>query len=222
MAGEGLTLYYHPFASFCQKVLIALYENGVAFRPHLVDLGDAEARAAFLAIWPIGRVPVLHDADRDRLVPESSAIIEYLDLARPGPVRMVPADPEAALEVRLADRFYDAYVHEPMQKIVTDSLRPTGRADPHGVEEARATLATAYRMLESAMARRTWATGAAFGMADCAAAPALFYANWVQPIAPEHPALAAYLGRLRARPSFARVVEEARPYRRLFPAERRA
>jgi glutathione S-transferase len=135
---------------------------------------------------------------------------------------MIPADPEAALAVRLADRFYDAHVHQPMQKIVADSLRPPGRADPHGVEEARATLVTAYRMLDADMAGRPWAAGEAFGLADCAAAPALFYANWVQPIAPEHPALAAYLARLRARPSFARVVEEARPYRHLFPAERRA
>ena len=135
---------------------------------------------------------------------------------------MVPEDPEVALAVRTADRFYDAYVHEPMQKIVVDNIRPAGRGDPHGVEEARATLATAYGMIEADMAERIWAAGEEFSMADCAAAPALFYANWVQPLAPEHPNVAAYLVRLRARPSFARVVEEARPYRHLFPAERRA
>jgi glutathione S-transferase len=218
----GLTLYYHPFASFCQKVLIALYENAVPFRPHLVDLGDPGARAAFTAIWPIGRFPVLHDAARDRLVPESSSIIEYLDLAHPGPVRLLPEDPDTALRVRLADRIWDGYVHQPMQRIVADTIRPPGRADPHGVEEARATLATAYRMLDAELAVRRWAVGEDFTMADCAAAPALFYANWVQPLAPEHPNLAGYLARLRQRPSFARVVEEARPYRNLFPAERRA
>src|SRR5687767_8838567 len=138
-----LTLHYHPFASFCQKVLIALYENDVAF-PHLVDLGDAEARAAFLALWPIGRFPVLEDAGR--LVPESSIIIEHLALHHPGPVALVPADADAALQVRLADRFYDAYVHEPMQKIVADTLRAPGRGDPQGVEDARALLDRAYGM----------------------------------------------------------------------------
>jgi glutathione S-transferase len=218
----ALTLYYHPFASFCQKVLIALYERDVPFRPHLVDLGDPEARAAFLAIWPIGKLPVLHDAAADRPVPESSSIIEYLDRAHPGPAPLVPEEPDTALRVRMADRFYDSYVHEPMQKIVTDTIRPPGRSDPHGVEEARATLATAYGMIEAEMAGRTWAAGEDFTMADCAAAPALFYANWVQPLAPGHPAVAGYLARLRARPAFARVVEEARPYRHLFPAERRA
>ena len=221
MTDASLTLYYHPFASFCQKVLIALYENGVPFRPHLVDLGDPEARAAFLAIWPIGKFPVLRDAARDRLLPESSIIIEYLALRHPGPLPLVPEDPDAALRVRLADRFYDSYVHEPMQKIVADTLRPPGRGDPQGVEDARALLATAYGMIEAEMGGRTWAVGEDFTMADCAAAPALFYANWVQPLA-GHPNVAAYLARLRARPSFARVVEEARPYRHLFPAERRA
>jgi glutathione S-transferase len=223
MAGDAtLTLYYHPFASFCQKVLIALYENAVPFRPHLVDLGDPKARAAFLALWPIGKFPVLHDATADWLVAESSSIIEYLDLAYAGAVRLVPEDPHAALRVRMADRFYDSYVHEPMQKIVTDTIRPPGRGDPHGVEEARTQVATAYRMIEAEIAGRTWAIGEDFTLADCAAAPALFYANWVQPLAPEYPAVAAYLARLRGRPSFARVVEEARPYRHLFPAERRA
>ena len=164
---------------------------------------------------------MLHDADADRLVPELSSIIEYLALHRPGPVALLPQDPDAALRVRLADRFYDSYVHEPMQKIVTDTLRPPGRGDPQGVEEARALLATAYGMIEAEMAGRTWATGEDFTMADCAAAPALFYANWVAPVA-DHPGVAAYLARLRARPSFARVVEEARPYRHLFPAKRLA
>ena len=217
---EQPTLHYHPFASFCQKVLIALYEKAVPFRPNLVDLGDPEERAALQRIWPFGKFPVLEDAGR--IVAESSSIIEYLDLRHPQAPRMVPEDPAAALAVRTADRFYDTYVHLPMQKIVTDCIRPEGRADPQGVEEARATLATAYAMIEAEAGAREWAAGDRFSMADCAAAPALFYANWVQPLMPEYPAAAAYLARLRARPSVARVVEEARPYRHLFPAERRA
>lgn len=217
---EQPTLHYHPFASFCQKVLIALYEKAVPFRPNLVDLGDPEERAALQRIWPFGKFPVLEDAGR--IVAESSSIIEYLDLRHPQAPRMVPEDPAAALAVRTADRFYDTYVHLPMQKIVTDCIRPEGRTDPQGVEEARATLATAYAMIEAEAGAREWAAGDRFGMADCAAAPALFYANWVQPLMPEYPAAAAYLARLRARPSVARVVEEARPYRHLFPAERRA
>ncbi|HPG21846.1 MAG TPA: glutathione S-transferase family protein [Amaricoccus sp.] len=217
---EQPTLHYHPFASFCQKVLIALYEKAVPFRPNLVDLGDPEQRAALQRIWPFGKFPVLEDAGR--IVAESSSIIEYLDLRHPQAPRMVPEDPAAALAVRTADRFYDTYVHLPMQKIVTDCIRPEGRTDPQGVEEARATLATAYAMIEAEAGAREWAAGDRFGMADCAAAPALFYANWVQPLMPEYPAAAAYLARLRARPSVARVVEEARPYRHLFPAERRA
>ena len=217
---EQPTLHYHPFASFCQKVLIALYEKAVPFRPNLVDLGDPEERAALQRIWPFGKFPVLEDAGR--IVAESSSIIEYLDIRHPQAPRMVPEDPAAALAVRTADRFYDTYVHLPMQKIVTDCIRPEGRADPQGVEEARATLATAYAMIEAEAGAREWAAGDRFGMADCAAAPALFYANWVRPLMPEYPAAAAYLARLRARPSVARVVEEARPYRHLFPAERRA
>jgi glutathione S-transferase len=214
----ALTLYYHPFASFCQKVLIALYENELPFTPHLVDLGDPAARKAFLAVWPVGKFPVLGDADRGRIVPESSTIIEYLAVRYPGPSELIPADPEQALEVRARDRFFDSYVHEPMQKIVTDRLRPPDGHDLIGVAAARDLLATAYGLIETAMASRTWAAGDDFSMADCAAAPALFYAAWVQPFADTHPATAAYLDRLRARPSFARVVEEARPYRHLFPA----
>jgi glutathione S-transferase len=211
-----LKLYFHPFASFCQKVLIAFYENQVSFEPIIVDLGDATSRAAFEAVWPIARFPVLRDEARDRLVPESSVIIEYLDLHYPGPVKLVPGDAEAALTTRLRDRFFDFYVSEPMQKIVTDRIRPPGRADPHGVEVARALLRTAYAMLDREMAAQTWAAGEAFTLADCAAAPALFYANWVMPFE-AHKNVAAYFRRLMARPSFARVIEEAKPYRGLFP-----
>jgi glutathione S-transferase len=211
-----LKLYFHPFASFCQKALIALYENHVPFEPIIVDLGDEASRTAFEAIWPIARFPVLRDDARDRLVPESSVIIEYLDLHYRGAVRLLPDDADAALTVRMRDRFFDLYVSEPMQKIVTDRIRPAGRADPYGVEAARALLRTAYGMLDREMTAKMWASGEAFTLADCAAAPALFYANWVMPFG-EYNNVATYFGRLSERPSFARVVEEAKPYRHLFP-----
>jgi glutathione S-transferase len=211
-----LKLYFHPFASFCQKALIAFYENGVAFEPIIVDLGDETSRAAFEAIWPIARFPVLRDEARDRVIPESSVIIEYLDLLYAGSVRLVPEDAEAALTVRMRDRFFDLYVAEPMQKIVTDRIRPAGKADPHGVEAAKALLRTAYGLLDREMAASRWAAGETFSLADCAAAPALFYANWVMPFE-AHKNIAAYFARVSERPSFARVVDEARPYRDLFP-----
>ncbi|HMA14231.1 MAG: glutathione S-transferase family protein [Bacteroidota bacterium] len=212
-------LYYHPFSSFCQKVLTALYENATPFAPEVVDLGNPESRAAFAAVWPLAKFPVLRDEDRGVTIPESTAIIEYLALHRPGPVALIPADPEAALQARLWDRFHDNYVEHPMQKIVGDRLRPAERRDPQGVADARALLDTAYGILETEMGSKTWAAGEAFTLADCAAAPALFYAEWVNPFTDRHPRLAAYFERLMARPSFARVVEEAKPYRHFFPQE---
>jgi glutathione S-transferase len=214
-----LKLWFHPLASFCQKVLIALYENDTPFEGHLVDLGDEAARAEFRQLWPIGKMPVLRDEARDRTVPESSIIIEYLAQHYPGRTQLVPADPELARQCRLRDRFYDLYVQEPMQKIVTDRLRPADARDPFGVEQARALLRTAFGMIERDMAGPTWAMGDEFTMADCAAAPALFYANLVEPFEKTHGYAARYLGRLMARPSFARTVEEARPYLALFPRE---
>jgi glutathione S-transferase len=213
----SLTLYYHPLASFCWKVLIALYENGTPFVPHIVDLGDPAASSEFKKLWPMGKMPVLQDHARDRIVPETSIIIEYLDEHYPGGTWLVPSDPELALRTRLSDRFYDLYVSAPIQKIVGDKLRPPGRADPHGVDVARETLKTAYGMIDADMATRTWATGDAFSMADCAAAPALFYANQLMPFGDSHPNVARYFGRLVERPSFARVIEEARPYFAMFP-----
>lgn len=213
----SLTLHFHPLSSFCQKVLVAFYENGTPFEAQIVDLMDATASAEFQAIWPLGKFPVLRDGAKDRTIPESSVIIEYLDQAYPGGIRFVPTDPDLALRTRLADRFFDSYVNVPMQKVVTDKLRPAGRSDPHGVEEAKALLRTACGMLDRDMAAKTWATGDAFGMADCAAAPALFYANELMPFTNSYPNLASYLGRLKQRPSFARVVEEAKPYFALFP-----
>lgn len=217
----SLKLYFHPLSSFCQKALIALYENGTPFEPYIVDLGDENARAAFKRIWPIGKFPVLRDDAKGRTIPESSMIIEYLAQHYPGRTQLVPSDPDLALQTRMRDRFYDLYVNVPMQKIVTDRLRPAGRNDPHGVEDARLLLQTACRLVDEEMAGRTWATGNAFGMADCAAAPALFYADTLTAFTGIYDNLASYLGRLIARPSFARVLEEAQPYFALFPMERK-
>ncbi len=212
-----MKLYFHPLASFCQKVLVAFYENDTPFEPHIVDLADPDASANFKKIWPIGKFPVLRDDAKDRTIPESSIIIEYLAQHYPGRTELVPADADRARQTRLRDRFYDLYVDEPMQKIVTDKLRPAGQNDPYGVEQAKTLLQTVYGMIDLDMAANRWAMGDAFSMADCAAAPALFYANLVMPLGERHPHAAAYLARLTARPSFARVIEEARPYFALFP-----
>jgi glutathione S-transferase len=186
----------------------------------VVDLGDAASREELKTLWPFAKFPVLRDRKRDRIVPESSVIIEYLAQHHPGSVPLLPADPERALDTRLQDRFYDAYVHEPMQKIVGDKLRPATKNDPHGVAQARDVLEIAYGMIESRMATRAWAAGDTFTMADCAAAPALHYANRVHPIVGTREArknTAAYLSRLEERPSFKRVLAEAQPYFHLFP-----
>ena len=213
----SLTLYMHPLASFCQKVLIAFYENDTPLEPRIVDLADETSRAEFLKIWPIGRMPVLRDEARDRTIPESSIIIEYLAQHYPGKMQLVPTDVDLARQTRFRDRFYDLYVQEPMQKIVTDRLRPAGKNDPHGVEQAKGLLQAAYGLIEHDMSTKTWAMGDAFSIADCAAAPALFYADLVLPFGDTYPNTATYLRRLMERPSFARVVREAEPYRALFP-----
>jgi glutathione S-transferase len=215
----SLMLHYHPLSSSCWKVLIALYENDTPFTPNLVNLGNASERAALLKLWPIGKFPVLRDDATDRTIPETSIIIEYLDHQYPGRTRFIPADGKQALQTRLRDRFYDLYVHSPMQKIVGDRLRPQGRKDPHGVEEARAQLQSCYGMIDKEVASKTWAMGEAFSLADCAAAPALFYANKLVPFGDTHRHVTAYLDRLQARPSFARVLREAEPYFAMFPQE---
>ncbi|PAY10627.1 glutathione S-transferase [Bradyrhizobium sp. UFLA03-84] len=215
----SLTLHYHPLSSFCWKALVALYENGAPFTPHMVNLGDPAERAALLALWPIGRFPVLRDEARGETVPESSIVIEYLDRHYPGTVRLIPESPELALQTRLRDRFLDLYVHLPMQKVVGDRLRPADKKDPHGVAEARAQLRTSYAILDQYLAHGGWMMGERFSLADCAAAPALFYGNKVEPIGEGHRHLAAYLERLKARPSFARVLNEAEPYFGMFPQE---
>lgn len=209
----ALTLYYHPLASYCHKALIALYEHGLAFERKIIDLGDEADRAALKAVWPLTKFPVIRDHERARDVPETSVIIEYLDHYHAGAARLIPADWEQALEVRLWDRFFDNHVQGPMQEIVFDRLRGTQR-DLAGERQA---LATAYRMLDERMATRTWAAGGQFSMADCAAAPALFYAATLVPFAPGHTHLQAYFERLVARPSVRRVLEEARPYFHMYP-----
>jgi glutathione S-transferase len=209
-------LYYHPLSSFCQKVLIALYENEIPFDGEITDVVSAEGRAAFVQIWPIVKFPVLSDEATGQVVPESSIIIEYLQHHAPCKTALVPADPDRAHEVRLWDRFFDLHVNVPMQKVMGDRRRPDGQRDPFGVAEARDAIAAAYRVLDKALAGKPWAAGAEFSMADCAAAPALFYANMIAPFS-EHGAVAAYFARLSERPSYARARREAEPYLQLVP-----
>jgi glutathione S-transferase len=212
-----LTLYYHPLASFCHKVLVALYENGTPFEARVVDLADQASSAEMLSFWPVGKIPVLRDGTRGETVPETSVIIEYLDRHYPGATPLLPGDGAAVLEARLWDRFFDLYVNTPMSKIVTDRLRPTGKGDEVGVEEAKATLEKAYGLLDRHMVGRLFAAGERFSLADCAAAPALFYADIVVPFADRYAKVAAYFERLLARASVARTLVEARPYFALFP-----
>lgn len=215
----SLTLYFHPLSSFCQKVLIALYENGAPFTPQIVDLMDEAQRAALLKIWPLGKFPVLHDQARNRFIPETSVIIAHLDRHFPGARRLVPADADIASQMHVYDRVFDNYVNVAMQRVVFDRLRPAEQRDPYGVEQAKAQIRTALDMIERDIAGRTWMMGDDFTMADCAAAPALFYADKLAPLRHSHANVAAYLERLRLRPSFARVLKEAEPYFKFFPQE---
>lgn len=213
----SLTLHFHPLSSFCWKALIALYENDTPFTPHLVDLGKESERAALVKLWPIGKFPVLCDDARGETIPESSVIIEYLDRYYPGRTQFVPAEPGLAWQTRLRDRFYDLYLHLPMQKIMGDRLRPDGNKDPHGVAEAKAQLRKSYGMIEAQMAAGNWAMGEGFGLADCAALPPLFYGNMVEPFGSAHSNVTAYFERLKARSSVARVLKEAAPYFNMVP-----
>lgn len=216
----SLTLHYHPLASFCWKVLIALYENDIPFTPKLVDLGNPAERAALVKLWGVGKFPVLQDDGRNEIVPESSIVIEYLDRHYGGRTRLIPADPDKALQTRLRDRFFDLYVHMPMQKVMIDRMRPDGKGDGIGVEEARAQLRTSWGMIERQMKGGGWAMGDDFTLADCAAAPSLFYGNMAEPFGDGHSSVAAYLERLKAQPSVARVLKEAEPYFQMVPKEK--
>jgi glutathione S-transferase len=213
----SLVLYFHPLSSFCHKALIALYERGVPFEKIIVDLGDQKSRDAFEAVWPLLKFPVLRDETRDQTVAESTSIIDYLDTFHPGTGPLIPKGSDAAWQARMWDRIFDHYVHHPMQRIVAEALRPQTSRDAHGVDAARTQLRKAYDFLESRIATGPWCTGDDFTLADCSAAPALFYANTVLPFGAEQVKLARYLGRLMERPSFARVLSEAQPYFELFP-----
>lgn len=210
----ALVLHYHPLSSYCWKVLIALREKALPFEAVQVDLGDPAARARFEALWPTGKIPLLQDGDR--FVPETSIQIEHLDLNHGGP-RMLPGDPAGQLEVRLWDRLFDNYVMSPLQHAVGYYLRPEGQRDPLALDIARRQLTMAYAMIEARMPGTTWAVGDAFTLADCAAAPSLFYASIFLPFPPGHPRLSAYFERLIARPTVAQVIAGARPYLQHFP-----
>jgi len=209
----SLTLYSHPFSSYCHKVLIALYENDTPFTyRHLEDLGANDEKQA---LWPFGQFPVL--VDDGRTVVESSIIIEHLDLHHSGPVKLLPSDPTEAMEVRFLDRVFDNHVMTPMNQPVAEALRADGGRKDEALVKAAERLDVAYRWLEQRLQGRTWAAGENFSLADCAAAPSLFYADWVHQIGEAFPTVRAYRSRLLARPSFARCVEEARQYRSYFP-----
>ena len=210
----SLALYAHPFSSYSQKVLIALYENATPCELRVLD-GSPAIDQEFTALWPIKRMPLLRDGART--VVEATIIIEHLAVHHAGPVRLIPDDAAQAVDVRFMDRFFDNYVMTPMQAIVFDRRRPPEQRHAPTVAEARAALETAYRWLDERMAGREWAAGDAFSLADCAAAPSLFYADWSHPIAPGFANAIAYRKRLLARPSVVRTVDEARPFRAYFP-----
>lgn len=212
----SLTLHCHPLSSYCHKVLVALYELALPFEARLLDLGNPTERDAFLQLWPTGKMPLL--VDDGQVVPETSIIIEHLQARHAPGAGLLPAEPRAQLEARLWDRLFDLYVMTPMQAIVAQHLRPEADRDAKAIVDALATLAMAYGMIERHLADgREWAAGAAFGIADCAAAPALFYAHTITPFAASHPRLGAYFERLVARPSVARVLREARPWLAYYP-----
>jgi glutathione S-transferase len=208
-----LILHAHPLSSYCHKVLIALYEAGTPFEPRHVDLGDPAARAKFMTISPWGKMPALEDKARREIVFETSIIVEYLDRHYPGPHPLLPADEDARLQARLWDRVFDLYVQGPMGAAVMATIR----GEPERIPEHAEALLASYRQIEAHMAGREWAAGSTFSLADCAAAPALFYARVVAPFPDDHPAIAAYFERLIARPSVARTLVEARPWFHMYP-----
>lgn len=211
----ALTLHYHPLSAYCWKALIALYENGTPFEARLVNLGDPASRAAYAALWPTAKIPLL--VDDGRVLPETSIQIEYLDRSHPGNVRLLPEDPDARLETRLWDRVFDQYVMTPMQRFIAQQLRPEAQRDTATLTGTVDELGMAYDLVEGRLGSRVWAAGDAFTMADCAAAPALFYAAIVRPFSPGHQRLGAYFERLLARPSVWRCIVEARPVFQYYP-----
>jgi glutathione S-transferase len=211
----NLTLYSHPLSSCCWKVLIALYENGTPFDARMVNLGDPEAKAAFKTLWPTAKIPLLQDGNE--VLPETSIMIEHIEQRYPGKVRLIPQDPHEHLRVRLWDRLFDLYVMAPMQRFIAQQLRPAAERDAGIIADSLTELRNAYDMIEDRRGACVWAAGESFSMADCAAAPALFYAHIVAPFSPSHVNLARYFDRLMARPSVKQVITEARPYFHYFP-----
>ncbi len=210
-----IELFAHPFSSYCWKVLIALYENATPFTFRTLGPDQPDNDAAWTQAWPLRKMPVL--VDNGRVVVETDAIVEHLDRVHPGPVRLLPGDAAAAVETRMMTRLFDDYVMAPMNKHVGDALRPADARDPFGVAQAAGELDAIYAWLDARLAGRAWTAGDDFTLADCAAAPALFYADWVRPIPAGLATLRAHRARLLARPSVARCVEAARPYRGFFP-----
>ena len=210
----SLELFAHPFSSYCQKALIALWANATPFTYRVLEAEHPENMEELKRRWPFGKFPIL--VDGDETIAESTPIIEHLDACHPGPSRWIP-DGEAGRRTRFLDRFFDTYVMNNMQKAGNDILRPAESRDPYGVEQARAELNMAYDWLETNLGDGPWAIGDAFTLADCAAAPSLFYADWLEVIGPSRPRLAAYRARLLAHPVVARAVDEGRPYRAYFP-----
>ena len=208
-----LTLYGHPISSFTWKVLIALYENDTPFDFIAVD---QTTYADFIAKWPMGKFPILLDSDRDAMITETAVIIEYLDIHYPGRTRFIPKDIAAALEARRWDRVFD-HLNVTMSKIVVDNIRPDGQRDPYGVDEAKRIIAGIYGVVETQLGQRDFIVGDGFTLADCAAAPALWYAVRNAPLDGAYPRIAAYLERLKARPSFARAVKESEPLFHMYP-----
>lgn len=210
-----IELFAHPFSSYCWKVLIALYENDTPFTLRALGPDQPDNGAAWMQAWPLGKMPVL--VEDGQVVVETDAIVEYLDRFHPGPVRLLPDDDAAAVETRMMTRIFDDYVMTPMNKHVADALRPADARDPHGVAQAAGELDTIYAWLDERLAGRAWTAGETFTLADCAAAPSLFYADWVRPIPERFATLRQHRAKLLARPSIARCVADARPHRAFFP-----
>jgi glutathione S-transferase len=210
----ALTLYSHPLASYCWKVLIALYEKALPFQACMINLGDPAERARFEAIWPTAKIPLLDDSGI--IVPETSIIIEHLE-RYPGNARLIPTAPQAQLEVRLWDRLSDCYIMDPMQRYIAQQLRAPEERDLQSCNESKAALSVGYKLFEQRLGDRLWAAGVDFSMADCAAAPALFYATTIEPIPASYAKVIHYFDRLMARPSVARVINEAAPYFKYYP-----
>lgn len=208
-----LTLYYHPLSSHCWKLLIALDELGAAFEPRIVNLGDATERAAYAALWPTAKIPLLMDGER--AVPETAIQMEYLNHHHGGD--LLPADFEAQLQARLWDRLFDWHVMDPMQRYIAQLLRPEGERDAKAQADAVNQLGMAYDLIESRMGNHAWAAGDGFTMADCTAAPSLFYASTIRPFSTEHARLKGYFERLLARPSVAKAIEQAKPFFQYYP-----